>query len=476
MKIKSTIYTLCAVLLASSPFANAQGPSTQANNDLVITSVTRGPILLSNLLANDTDPENDPLTIINVSNPQFGKVEIRRGATTSVFYTPSRLFAGTDSFIYSINDRPNGLGNSSAATVTIRNPFLIGRGVYGSRVSGEGGAHDVSGYLTVTVTGGGDFTAVFRFAGAAYRFRGRFDLNGNFSGEIARPGLPPLQLALLFAISGETRQITGNISFGAENVPVVAPRIPWSFFVPTPNAGRYNFVLPPPDTAATTPQGNGFGLANISRSGSISFTGRTGDNRAFTSATHAHPDGVTMPLYGIVRTVGTIQGDITSGSEELTTLRNSLLTGSLRWFAVRNLKRPEFPLGFDLTVETRGAAYVEPRPGSSVLETPKAPPANGSFTALSGNLPAPRLERATLGNRPIAGPYAVAFDNSKRMAAKLNIAPRTGMFTGSFYDTRSRRTFSMAGVFVQGENKAFGLFKTPKKTGQVELVPDPLDN
>jgi hypothetical protein len=197
MKTKSSFRAFCAMILALSPFANAQGPVTTANDDTVITSVTRGPILLNNLLANDTDPENDPLTITNVSNPQFGKVEIRRGATVTVVYTPGRLFQGTDSFVYRINDRPNGLGTSSSATVVIRNPFLLGRGIYATRVSGEGGSHDVSGYLSASVTGGGDFTAVFRFAGAAYRFRGRFDLNGNFSGEITRPGLPPLQLELL---------------------------------------------------------------------------------------------------------------------------------------------------------------------------------------------------------------------------------------------------------------------------------------
>jgi hypothetical protein len=170
--------------------------------------------------------------------------------------------------------------------------------------------------------------------------------------------------------------------------------------------------------------------------------------------------------------VGTIQGDISSPSEAARVVANSSLTGSLRWFAIRDLKRSEFPLGFDLTVEARGTAYIEPRAGNSVLRVPKTLTTNGSFTALSGNLPAPRTERATLGNRPIAGPYAIAFDNSKRFAAKLNITPRTGLFTGSFYDTRSRLTFRMAGVFIQGENKALGLFKTPKKTGQVELVPD----
>ncbi len=474
MKSKSSFHALLATILALSPFAHAQGPSTQANDDLIITSVTRGPILLNNILGNDTDPENDPLTITNVSNPQFGKIEVRRGATVTVVYTPSRLFQGTDSFVYRINDRPNGLGNSSTATVTIRNPFLLGRGIYASSVSGEGGSHDVSGYISATVTGGGDFTAVFRFAGASYRFRGRFDLGGNFSGEIARPGLPPLQIALLYAINGDTRQISGTVSFGAENVQFSAPKIPWSYFAPAPGTGRFTIVLPPPDAAATTPQGNGFAAMNVSRSGSISVTGRTGDNRSFTSFTYVTPDGGDKPVYGIIRGAGTLFGNLSSEGREVRAVRLPGLTGSLRWFAPRNPKRPEFPFGFDLTVEARGSAYFEPPAGNTVIRVPKTLTTNGFFTAKFGNLPAPRTERATLGNRPIAGPYSVSFDNSKRLAAKLSISPRTGTFTGSFYDTRSRRTFRMSGVFVQSENKALGLFKAPRKTGQVELVPDVL--
>lgn len=468
MKTPVIVSALSAFLAILAPTANAQGPVTTANNDTVITALARGPIPITNLLANDTDPQNDPLTIVSVGTPQFGKVEIRRVPSFSIIYTPSSAFLGTDSFTYQINDRPNGTGNSSTATVTIRNPFLIGKGIYAAPISGAGGSHDVSGYLSMTVASTGDFSCFFRFAGAAYRFRGQFDLNGNFSGEISRPGLPSLQLALLFPPDGKSRQLTGTLSFGAESVQFVAPLIAWSDSRPSLNFGRYTMVIPAPNTATTTPQGHGFATISISRKGAVTIQGRAGDNRPFSSATYVQPDGYTTSLYGILRNTGSIFGNINTGNSRARVIASGF-TASLRWFAVRDLKRRDFPRGFDLTVTPRGSLYSEPRPGDSIVRLPKVIGYNGDFTALSGGLPAPRTERVVIGNRPIAGPYLVEFDNSKRLAAKLVATAKSGLFTGTFYDATSRLTRRMTGVFIQGENKAFGIFKTPSRTGRVEL-------
>lgn len=66
------------------------------------------------VLANDTDPENDPLTIINKTNGQHGTVTINSG--TTVTYTPNNNYLGTDSFTYTISDGHN---NSAVGTVNI---------------------------------------------------------------------------------------------------------------------------------------------------------------------------------------------------------------------------------------------------------------------------------------------------------------------------------------------------------------------
>ncbi len=85
-----------------------------AANDTATTDL--GVTATINVLANDTDPDNNPLTIQSVSKATSG--------TTSVFnnqvrYTPNTGFSGTDSFTYTITD---GIFTSTAAvTVTVRN-------------------------------------------------------------------------------------------------------------------------------------------------------------------------------------------------------------------------------------------------------------------------------------------------------------------------------------------------------------------
>jgi VCBS repeat-containing protein len=66
------------------------------------------------VLANDLDPNSDPLTAVKVSNPTNGSVTLN--ANGSFVYTPNNDFTGTDSFTYKAND---GQADSNVATVTV---------------------------------------------------------------------------------------------------------------------------------------------------------------------------------------------------------------------------------------------------------------------------------------------------------------------------------------------------------------------
>jgi hypothetical protein len=67
-----------------------------------------------NVLANDTDPENKPLTIVSTTTPSNGTVVINSDGT--ITYTPRSGFSGTDTFSYTIRDN---IGNQDSATVTV---------------------------------------------------------------------------------------------------------------------------------------------------------------------------------------------------------------------------------------------------------------------------------------------------------------------------------------------------------------------
>src|SRR4029079_13896288 len=68
---------------------------------------------LINVLANDSDPDGDTLTVTMVGTPSHGDVTIGPGG---VSYTPDPNYVGPDSFTYTIDD---GTGRTATATVHI---------------------------------------------------------------------------------------------------------------------------------------------------------------------------------------------------------------------------------------------------------------------------------------------------------------------------------------------------------------------
>jgi hypothetical protein len=86
--------------------------SPDAVDDNVTINQDSGATVID-VLANDSDPNGDTLTIVSVTSPANGCV-INNG--TSVTYTPNPGFNGIDTFTYTIDD---GNGNTDTATVTV---------------------------------------------------------------------------------------------------------------------------------------------------------------------------------------------------------------------------------------------------------------------------------------------------------------------------------------------------------------------
>lgn len=91
--------------------------SPQAFDDRA--TVTSGEKLRIPVLANDRDPDGDPLSITSVSAPLHGSQQLNSDGT--VLYTPDAGFAGTDVFQYTVSDG----ALTDTATVTI-DVLLIG--------------------------------------------------------------------------------------------------------------------------------------------------------------------------------------------------------------------------------------------------------------------------------------------------------------------------------------------------------------
>ncbi len=109
---------LCDVGLVVIIVSEEGNQAPIAVDDNVITQINE--LIGIGVLANDSDPDGDNLTVTNISNnPTNGTVEII--GNSSVNYTPNEGFVGIDSFEYVICD-PVGLCDTATVTITVVDP------------------------------------------------------------------------------------------------------------------------------------------------------------------------------------------------------------------------------------------------------------------------------------------------------------------------------------------------------------------
>src|SRR4029079_19826760 len=68
------------------------------------------------VLANDSDPNSDPLTVSAVTDPPHGTAAVQ--VDNTVLYTPDPNYNGADSFSYTVSDGTHTDTGLRAATVT----------------------------------------------------------------------------------------------------------------------------------------------------------------------------------------------------------------------------------------------------------------------------------------------------------------------------------------------------------------------
>jgi Ca2+-binding RTX toxin-like protein len=126
------------------PVANPDSVSTARNAAITIPVAT--------LLANDSDTNNDPLTITGVSNATSGSAVLNNNGT--ITFTPSSGFSGNNaSFDYSISD---GKGGSASATVTVAVGTVQNGGNSGQSLVGNEGNDVLNGGNSIdTLLGNG---------------------------------------------------------------------------------------------------------------------------------------------------------------------------------------------------------------------------------------------------------------------------------------------------------------------------------
>ena len=109
-RIKSTIEQKQALPVPNSvPTPNDDEFQADANSILIITH--------AQLLANDSDPDFDRLEVIDVSQPEVGRLALND--SNNLVYRPAEGFTGLDSFAYTVTDNKEATANATA-TVQVK--------------------------------------------------------------------------------------------------------------------------------------------------------------------------------------------------------------------------------------------------------------------------------------------------------------------------------------------------------------------
>jgi VCBS repeat-containing protein len=154
---------------------NSVNDAPSAVNDSATVAKNSGANTI-NVLSNDTDTENDALTVSSVIQGAHGSVAVTNGGS-NISYTPNANYTGSDSFTYTISD---GNGGTSTATVSVSvlaptaAPASIsgrvmtdkGKGIKGASVTVAGG--DLSQPRTAVTNTFGNFSFEGLTAGRVY--------------------------------------------------------------------------------------------------------------------------------------------------------------------------------------------------------------------------------------------------------------------------------------------------------------------
>ena len=95
-----------------------QAPTANPDSKTLLENAGSTPI---DVLANDTDPDGDTLTVTGVSNPPHGTATVD-GDAGGVHYTPDANYSGSDSFTYNISDGNGGVDRAPSRSGHPREP------------------------------------------------------------------------------------------------------------------------------------------------------------------------------------------------------------------------------------------------------------------------------------------------------------------------------------------------------------------
>jgi hypothetical protein len=342
----------------------------------------------------------------------------------------------------------------SNATLTaqfVANPFPAVKGAYhGLFYEGSGVEHHSSGFLKLTVTDRGSFSATLLGAGKTVPFSGQFNAGGRAQKLVTRTGLAPVTVDLQLALGSPVPDVSGTVSDGAWSASYLGDRSLWNS-TNNPYEGRYSIVLPGTAGDPNSPSGHGYGAVQIDRAGNIVLNGRSGDGQVIGQAVPISPSG-EWPLYTPLYTGrGSVLSWLTFTNDVIAPVR-----GLLSWIKYPSTATPFYRAGFSNELAVLGSRYA----GSTSNRVIGMD--YGQVIATDGNLITPVVNMVRLNpNNTISGTGGF----------KMTLNRTNGVFSGSFQIPGTSMTRTFYGSLLQNRDVGFGYFLGTNQSGGIRFVP-----
>lgn len=384
---------------------------------------------------------------------------IKIPGATSASLTLSDLNTNVTTNRYSLTaSNLYGTANSAIVSVSlVTNPFPNLAGNYYGLFAESNAQFDSSGFLSLSLSSSGKFSAKILSAGGSYPFSGAMSGVGYWSNNVSRgAGKTPLSVLLNLNVTNGDEEILGTVSEGTNwTADLQADRATFGKSNPFPASGKYTVVF-----AGTNNNGDGYATASINASGLVSMTGALSDNTTIApGAVSISKFGqwpLYVPLYG---KNGSLSGwiDFTNQSVSLANLTNtnpapSMFSGSnVMWFRTNAFTNSLFVVGSTNSTADVAAFLASPSLEvflsggdlSGVLSNSVTPEANGKFIINGAGIP----------------------------GLTLSLSPASGLIKGSFTDSASARAATIRGVVFPQQTNAAGFFLSGTNSGLFLLTP-----
>jgi hypothetical protein len=335
-------------------------------------------------------------------------------------------------------------GAPGSGSPSVTNTFADVKGVYNGLVYDPNGptAAD-SGYITISTTAKGSFSAKLQMGGRKYSFSGMFDASGANTSTLGS-----LKVNLLLDLHGGN-VITGQITDGTWIASLQANLAMYGKTHPASLAGNYTLVVQPADGT----MGVGIGTADVDRSGNVSWNVTLADGTRLNAKTTLSQTGA-WPLYAApYSNRGMMIGWMQFGGAPA-----DGFDGQCVWTKPAGAPAP-YADGLNNGITVSGSLY-------------KAPPfsfrafGNSKIVLNGGGLSAPITNSVTWGiNNKIL--------SEKTNPVKFSLNSSSGLFKGSMKDPATGHTVSFQGVLFEKNNVGLGFFLGGNESGTVSFAPNP---